>query len=62
MGMTDAFDKTMADFGDMSSPDMNLFVSKIIHKARIQVDESGKNRTNIFITILPIFYIFIKPR
>ena len=41
MGMTDAF-RTSADFSKMGSYDgQNLFISNVLHKARITVDERG---------------------
>lgn len=43
MGMTDAFDPALADFsglGTMDSGD-NIYVSKVLHKTHIAVDEQG---------------------
>lgn len=40
MGMTDAFDRETADFTGMSAEE-NLFISRILHKAYINVDEKG---------------------
>lgn len=42
MGMTDAFDWTVADFSQMgSSTDGNICISRVLHKTSIRVDESG---------------------
>ena len=44
MGMTDGFDTMAADFsamGRMASPDENLYISSVIHKTTITVDERG---------------------
>lgn len=40
MGMTDAFDRETADFTGISTEE-NLFISRILHKAYINVDEKG---------------------
>lgn len=42
MGMTDAFDAELADFTGLGrSSNGNLFISRILHKTRIQVAEEG---------------------
>lgn len=43
MGMTDAFDSTLADFSGMAdvSPDNPLWISQVLHKTFIGVDEHG---------------------
>jgi serpin B len=43
MGMTDAFDPTLADFSGMveGTPSDPLFISDVLHKAFISVDENG---------------------
>lgn len=42
MGMTDAFDYTVADFSGMgSSTEGNLVINRVIHKTFIEVDEKG---------------------
>lgn len=42
LGLTDAFDSDRADFRSMgSSPDGKLFISDVLHKTFIQVDELG---------------------
>jgi len=40
MGMSDAFDRSTADFSGMTG-EKNLFISKVIHKAFVAVDEEG---------------------
>lgn len=40
LGMEDAFDEQKADFSRISESE-NLFVSKVIHASKIQVEESG---------------------
>jgi serine protease inhibitor len=39
MGMKDAFDGSNADFGGIS--DLNIFISKVMHKTYIKTDEEG---------------------
>ena len=44
MGMPDAFDKDRADFLDMAilwPGEIRLFISRVIHKAFVSVDEAG---------------------
>ena len=42
MGMTDAFDANSADFSGLgTSSDGNIFISRVIHKTYISVDEKG---------------------
>ena len=41
MGMTDAFDPSLADFSGMTDGDVPLFVSAVLHKCYIRVDELG---------------------
>ncbi len=44
MGITDAFDWSKADFtamGHSTKPDENLFISRVLHKTFIEVDEKG---------------------
>ena len=41
MGMADAFDVDKADLTDLGTADENLFISRVIHKTRIGVDENG---------------------
>lgn len=43
MGMTDAFDPMQADFTSMATvpPDRNIYISRVLHKTFISVDEKG---------------------
>ncbi|GKX65388.1 serpin family protein [Inconstantimicrobium mannanitabidum] len=41
MGFTDGLDSSKADFSKMAKESEGLFISKVIHKASIQVDELG---------------------
>jgi serpin B len=41
LGMTDAFDGSRADFSGMDGLINNLFISEIIHKAFVEVNEEG---------------------
>jgi serpin B len=42
LGMTDAFNQRMADFNRMgTSPEGPLFISEVLHKAYIAIDERG---------------------
>lgn len=44
MGMTDAFDPELADFaglGTYNEPDGNVYISSVLHKTFIEVDEKG---------------------
>lgn len=41
-GMKDAFDSQKADFSSMAHSDNdNIYISKVIHKTKIDVDEKG---------------------
>ena len=42
LGMPDAFDENKADFSEMAiSPEGNLFISLVLHKTFVSVDERG---------------------
>ncbi len=42
MGMTDAFDETKADFSNIGTSDNgNIYISRVLHKTTITVDENG---------------------
>ena len=41
MGMKDAFDPSTADFGNMYSGDDKLYISLVVHKAYVDVNEEG---------------------
>ncbi|MCC8120425.1 MAG: serpin, partial [Oscillospiraceae bacterium] len=42
LGMTDAFDSTLADFSALGHSDEgNIFISSVLHKTYICVDEAG---------------------
>ena len=41
MGVTDAFDPSLADFTPLTGKSDPLFVSKVAHAARVKIDEEG---------------------
>ena len=41
MGMEDAFHKDKADLKDLGTADRNLYIGRVIHKTKIDVDEKG---------------------
>lgn len=41
LGIKDAFDVDLADFSSMGSSDENIFINRVIHKTKIEVDEKG---------------------
>ena len=41
LGIKDAFDADAADFSSMGSSDRNIYINRVIHKTKIQVDEKG---------------------
>ncbi|MBO1264434.1 serpin family protein [Proteiniclasticum sp. SCR006] len=41
MGMVDAFDEQKADLKDLGTAEGNLYISRVIHKTKIEVDEKG---------------------
>lgn len=41
MGMTDAFDASLANFSGMDGRTDNLFISEVVHKAFVDVNEEG---------------------
>ena len=47
MGMVNAFDVTQSDFSSMS-PDNNLVLSKVMHKAFLEVNEEGTETAAAF--------------
>ncbi len=41
LGMTDAFDPYISDFGPLMHNDIPAYISKVSHAARVMVDEEG---------------------
>ncbi len=50
MGMTSAFDANVADFSGMNG-DTNLFISAVVHKAFVDVNEEGTEATGVVVEI-----------
>ncbi|MBQ1520704.1 MAG: serpin family protein, partial [Clostridia bacterium] len=54
MGMTDVFDPSAADFGALgSSADGNIFISRVLHKTYISVDEKGTKAAAVTAVEMP---------
>jgi serpin B len=53
MGMTDAFDPGKADFSGMTESE-HLFISKVIHKAFVAVDEEGTEAAAATAVMMPM--------
>lgn len=41
LGMSDAFDKSFADFSGLGTADGNIYISRVLHKTHIEVAEGG---------------------
>ncbi len=61
MGMTDAFSEAAADFSGMTTAD-NLFISAVIHKAFVAVDEEGTEAAAATAVIVGLTAMPLRPK
>lgn len=60
MGMTDAFDLPPADFSGISGK-KDLYITKVIHKAVIEVNEEGSEATAATAVVIGLKSVLFKP-
>lgn len=62
MGMAEMFDENKAKLGGLLTADEQLYVSKVVHKAFIEVNEEGSEAaaaTGTLIYIFPTFFVLL---
>lgn len=61
MGASDAFSEGLADFSGISKPPHDLFISKVIHKAVVEVNEEGTEAAAATAVVMETKSIRIEP-
>jgi len=59
MGMEDAFDPSKANFSELFTDDLNLYISRILHQSFIEVDEKGTEAAAV--TLVEISFTSFDP-